>query len=334
MAQMFSILLVVLALVTGVSGCSDSSDRAPPIAAQKTSPHPAAAPAKPASKPIIVLVMKTLTNPFFIDMEKGARRAEQELGVQLRVKTAAQETSIEQQIQIVEELIEAKVNAIVIAPGDSMDLIPVLKKAQDAGIRVINIDNRLDPVYSARLGLDPIPFISVDNEQGAYKAVKVISERIAQPTQAAVIEGIRGAANAEARKQGALRAFAENPAIRVVASETANWKIDEGYQVTEKLFDTHPAIGAIFCANDMMALGALKYLEVSGKSQQVLVAGFDALEQARAAIRAGKLVASIDQQAAQQGYLGVRYAVRALAGETLPAETLIDTVLVTAETLK
>ncbi len=333
MSQMCSILLIALALAMGLSGCGDSNDRAPPMAAQKTLTPPVTAPSKPAPKPIIALVMKTLTNPFFVDMEKGARRAEQELGAQLRVKTAAQETSIEQQIQIVEELIEAKVNAIVIAPGDSLDLIPVLKKAQDAGIRVINIDNRLDPVYSARLGLGPIPFISVDNEQGAYKAVKVLSERIAQPTQAAIIEGIRGAANAEARKQGALRAFAENPAIRVVASETANWKIDEGYQVTEKLFDTHPAIGALFCANDMMALGALKYLEASGKSR-VLVAGFDALEQARAAIRAGKLVASIDQQAAQQGYLGVQYAVRALAGETLPAETLIDTALVTAETLK
>ena len=333
MSQMFSILLIALALAMGVSGCGDSSDRAPPMAAQPASTSPVATPSKPAPKPIIALVMKTLTNPFFIDMEKGARRAERELGTQLWVRTAAQETSIEQQIQIVEELIEAKVNAIVIAPGDSMDLIPVLKKAQDAGIRVINIDNRLDPVYSARLGLGPIPFISVDNEQGAYKAVKVLSERIARPTQAVIVEGIRGAANAEARKQGALRAFAENPAIRVVASETANWKIDEGYQVTEKLFDTHPAIGALFCANDMMALGALKYLEASGKSR-VLVAGFDALEQARAAIRAGKLVASIDQQAAQQGYLGVQYAVRALAGEFLPAETLIDTALVTAETLK
>ncbi|MDS4031722.1 MAG: substrate-binding domain-containing protein [Candidatus Contendobacter sp.] len=330
---MFSLLLIALALAIGVGGCGDSSDRAPSMAAQKTSASSVTAPSKPASKPIIALVMKTLTNPFFIDMEKGARRAERELGVQLQVKTAAQETSIEQQVQIVEELIEATVSAIVIAPGDSMDLIPVLKKAQDAGIRIINIDNRLDPVYSARLGLGPIPFISVDNEQGAYKAVKVISERIDRPTQAVIIEGIRGAANAEARKQGALRAFAENPAIRVVASETANWKIDEGYQVVEKLFNAHPDISALFCANDMMALGALKYLEVSGKSQ-VLVAGFDALEQAKAAIRDGKLVVSIDQQAAQQGYLGVQYAVRALTGETLPAETLIDTALVTAETLK
>ena len=333
MGQMFSILLIALVLVMGVGGCGDSNDRAPSMAAQKTSTSPVAVPSKPASKPIIALVMKTLTNPFFIDMEKGARRAERELGVQLQVKTAAQETSIKQQIQIVEELIEATVSAIVIAPGDSMDLIPVLKKAQDAGIRIINIDNRLDPVYSARLGLGPIPFISVDNEQGAYKAVKVISERIDRPTQAVIIEGIRGAANAEARKQGALRAFAENPAIRVVASETANWKIDEGYQVAEKLFNAHPDISALFCANDMMALGVLKYLEVSGKSQ-VLVAGFDALEQAKAAIRDGKLVVSIDQQAAQQGYLGVQYAARALTGETLPAETLIDTALVTAETLK
>jgi len=73
--------------------------------------------------------MKTLTNPFFIEMEKGARRAEQALNIELVVKTAAQETSIEQQIQIVEDLIAAKVDAIVIAPGDSELLVPVLKKA-------------------------------------------------------------------------------------------------------------------------------------------------------------------------------------------------------------
>ncbi|MCB0021873.1 MAG: substrate-binding domain-containing protein, partial [Caldilinea sp.] len=88
--------------------------------------------------------MKTLTNPFFIEMEKGARRAEQELGIELIVKTGAQETSIEQQIAIVDDFIARGVDAIVIAPGSSTELIPVLKKAQDAGIVVINIDNRLD----------------------------------------------------------------------------------------------------------------------------------------------------------------------------------------------
>ena len=80
----------------------------------------------------IGLVMKTLTNPFFVEMEKGARQAEKDFGINLVVRTGAQETSIEQQITIVRDLIKENVDAIVIAPADSSELIPVLKEAQDA----------------------------------------------------------------------------------------------------------------------------------------------------------------------------------------------------------
>lgn len=277
--------------------------------------------------------MKTLTNPFFVEMEKGARRAEAELGIRLIVKTAAQETSIEQQIGIIEDLIQTRVNAIVIAPGDSTELIPVLKKAQDAGITLINIDNRLNPQRSAQLGLVDVPFISVDNEQGAYLSAKFISDQIRTPTQAAILEGIRTAQNAVDRKQGALRAFQENPNIQVVATETANWKVDEAYEVTRQLFAAHPDIGAIFCANDMMALGALKYLK-DANQQNVLVAGFDALEEAKQAIRTQELAATIDQQAAEQGYLGVHYAAKALSGQDIPAETMINVLVVSKDTLQ
>ncbi|MEJ2746850.1 MAG: sugar ABC transporter substrate-binding protein [Anaerolineae bacterium] len=281
----------------------------------------------------IALVMKTLTNPFFVEMEKGARQAEAELGIRLIVKTAAQETSIEQQIEIVDELIREGVDAIVIAPGDSLELIPVLKKAQDAGIIVINIDNRLDPTYSQSLGLENVPYISVDNQQGAYLSAKYISDQITTPTKAVIIEGIRSAQNAEDRRIGALRAFDENPNIDLVASETANWKIDESYEVTKDLFAKEPDIKLIFCANDMMALGAIEYLQEAGKTD-VLVAAYDALDEAKEAIQAGTLTVSIDQQAAQQGYMGVQYAVRALAGESLPAETLIDVSVVDADNIK
>lgn len=117
----------------------------------------------------IALVMKTLTNPFFVEMERGARRAEKELGVPVCGKPGAQETSIDQQIAIVEESDKAEgVIAIVIAPASSIDLIPVLKKAQDAGISLINIDNRLDRDVAKKVGLLDIPFIGVDNEKGAY----------------------------------------------------------------------------------------------------------------------------------------------------------------------
>jgi ribose transport system substrate-binding protein len=322
--------LGVLAL--GLAACSDSGKPtvqgvAAPSKNADASPPPAATVRK------VALVMKTLTNPFFVEMERGARRAEKELGLELLVKTASQETSIEQQIQIVEELIRTKVDAIVIAPGDSQRLVPVLKAAQDAGISIINIDNRLDPEAMKKHGLHSVPFVSVDNEKAAYASARFIAQQVSKPTQAAILEGIRSADNARQRKEGAERAFKENPRIRIVATETANWKIDEAYAVARKLFEAHPDITLMFCANDMMALGVLKYLKESGR-QGVKVAAYDALEEARAAVKAGTLAATVDQQAAEQGYQGILLAHRALKGEPLPEVMLIDTRLVTAEAVK
>jgi ribose transport system substrate-binding protein len=284
------------------------------------------------ARPRIALVMKTLTNPFFVEMERGARQAEQELDIVLTVKTGAKETSIEQQIAIVKQLIRDQVDAIVIAPASSTDLVPVLVEAQAVGIPIVNIDNRLDQELSAKLGLVNVPFISVDNEQGAYLSAQVLSARIDSPTQMAILEGIRSADNAQERKAGALRAFAENDLIQLVASETANWKIDEAYEVISNLYSQHPEIKAIFCANDMMALGVLKYLEDTRRTD-VLVVAYDALDEANAAVAEGRLLATVDQQAALQGYKGVLTALRMIHGETIPSEELVDVRLVTAETL-
>ncbi len=278
----------------------------------------------------VALVMKTLTNPFFVEMEKGARQAEKEFGFKLLVKTGAQETSVEQQISIIKSLIQDKVDAIVIAPADSRQLIPVLKEASDADIVIVNIDNRLDPEVLKELGLINTPFISVNNEQGAYLSAKYISDQITEKTEVVVLEGIRSSQNAQDRKNGALRAFAENSNIEVVAQETANWQIDEAHQVITDIYKQHPDIGAIFCANDMMAFGVLQYLKEAGK-EDVLVAAYDALDDAKKAIKEGTLQSTIDQQAALQGYTGVQVAMEMLDGKTFLAETLVDVKLITKE---
>ncbi|SDG67989.1 sugar ABC transporter substrate-binding protein [Desulfosporosinus hippei] len=282
--------------------------------------------------PDIALVMKTLTNPFFIEMEKGARLAQNELGVNLIVKTGAKETSIEQQIGIVEELINSKVDAIVIAPGSSTDLIPVLQKAQKADIAIVNIDNRLDPNFLRKMNLTDIPFISVNNEDGAYKSAKYIADQINKPTKVAILEGIRGADNSEQRKKGALKAFSENPNIQIVAMESANWKIDEAFFITSSIFAKYPDLGGIFCANDMMALGAIQYLDKSNRSN-VLVSGFDDLREAEKAISKGSMQVTINQQADIQGYRGVHYAYEMINGKKQPLETFIDVKLVTRSTI-
>jgi ribose transport system substrate-binding protein len=322
MNSMRFVSLLVIGL--GLAGCGQSSG--PSVTTQTQAPVVAPL---PVVKKEIGLVMKTLTNPFFVEMEKGARRAEKDLGITLKVKTAAQETSIEQQIQLVEDLITDKVAAIVIAPGDSQRLVPSLKKAADAGIKIVNIDNRLDPNTLTQAGMGTVPFISVDNEAGAYKAGKFLTEGVKTTTEAGILEGIRSADNARQRAEGARRALQENKLIKIVASETANWKIDEAYEVTKAMFTQHPNITLLFASNDMMAIGAIKYLQDSGKTR-VKVVGYDALTEALTEIKSGRLAATIDQQAAEQGYQGIALANRLAQGSTVPAVTLIDTKLITA----
>lgn len=318
-------LLSVFALILCLGACGQSNG--PSVTSTDA---PAAVEKPPIAKKEIGLVMKTLTNPFFVEMEKGARRAEKDLGLTLKVRTAAQETSIEQQIQLVEDLIVAKVDAIVIAPGDSQRVVPALKKAIDAGIHIVNIDNMLDPKAVQQAGLRPIPFVSVDNEAGAYKAGKYLAKDVTETTDAAVLEGIRSADNAQQRTRGALRALAENKSIHVVATETANWKIDEAYAATKMIFAKHPNVKLMFAANDVMAIGAIKFLQESGH-KNVKVVGYDALSEALAEIKGGHMLATIDQQAAEQGYQGVALALRLIQGSKVPNITLIDTKLITAD---
>lgn len=315
----FLIILILLLSALAACGSDDDDDNGKPDATEAP------------DRVQIALVMKTIANPFFVEMERGAREAERDFDIELIVRTAAQETSIEQQIGIVEDLIEEAVDAIVIAPGDSQALVPVLARAQAAGIVIVNIDNQLDPVVSENQGLTDVPFISVDNEEGGYLSATYIADQTDGPAQAIILEGIVTAQNAIDRRDGAIRAFGEHANIEIVAQQTANWKIDEGYTVTQALFEQFPDTTLIFAANDMMALGAIQYLRENDRDD-VMVAGYDALEEAMPAIDDGLLDVTIDQQAARQGYLGVEYAVQLLNGEAVPAITLVPVMVVTAET--
>lgn len=325
MSHAIKIITGVCFCIALLAGCDSSSTST--AKTMQTEPQPII-----EEQASVALVMKTLANPIFVAMERGARRAEQEFNIDLVVKTAAQETSIQHQIAIVESLIQDAVDAIVIAPGDSVELIPVLKRAQDAGIKVINIDNRLDPDFAAKHNLTSVPFISVDNETSAYLSAKYIADQIKEPTKAVLMEGIRGAINAKNRKAGAMRAFSENSNITLVASKTANWKIDESMQLMQAWLVQYPDLGLVFAANDMMALGVINALHEANR-EDVLVASFDALDQAIAAVGAGMLQVTVDQLPEEQGYQGVVYALKSLRGEPLPEITLVDAKLITKATI-
>jgi len=95
--------------------------------------------------PRIALVLKTANNPFFIDMQKGAEEAAKKLGVNLIVQAAEREVDVEKQMQIIENLIQARVAALCITPSGSREVVPAIDKANRAGIPVVIVDTRVDP---------------------------------------------------------------------------------------------------------------------------------------------------------------------------------------------
>jgi ribose transport system substrate-binding protein len=328
----FTLLLLLILTSHGLTACATSEHPDLNIPTpQPTTTSNATATSPPSYK--IALVTKTRTNPFFMQLEQGAQAAAQENNIALNIYMAGEETAISQQINDVQSIIQrGDIDALVIAPSDSIELIPILKKAQDAGILVVVVDNWLDPHVMQIHGLSNVPHITVDNEQGAYLAARHVAQQVQNPTQAIILEGVTVAQNAQARRTGAQHALEENPYISIVGTASGNWKLEEAYDLTQNFFQLYPEIGLIVAGNDMMALGAIKYLQETGR-QGVLVSGFDGIELARTALAEGTLHATVDQQPYEQGYLGVKTAYQLLSGGQvgvdLPLTQLVAVRLVT-----
>lgn len=275
----------------------------------------------------IALVMKTLTNPLFIAMEKGSREAAKDLGVKLIVKTGSQEAVITQQIGIIRKLIDDKVDAIVIAPASSVELVPIIAEAQQAGIVIVNIDNQLDKATSETYKLHNVPFISVNNEEAAYLSTKTISKDVIKKSKAVILEGSVADQIGTDRKNGAIRAFNENPNIEIIAKESANWNMNEAYNLFGTMWEKYKDVDLVFSANDMMALGVIQFLQENNIST-VKIASFDNIIEVKPFLQSGVLSVTIDQQGAVQGYKGIETAYRLLKKEPIESTT-VDVIVVT-----
>src|SRR5579863_215020 len=152
---------------------------------------PFSAVAQTPKKPKVALVMKSLANEFFLTMENGAKDYQKHNASQFDLITNGikNETDTAAQIQIVEQMIVSKVDAIVLAPADSKALVPVVKKAVDAGIIVVNIDNQLDPGVLQDKGIN-VPFVGPDNRKGAQKVGDYLAKKLKAGDEVGIIEGV------------------------------------------------------------------------------------------------------------------------------------------------
>jgi ribose transport system substrate-binding protein len=281
----------------------------------------------------VALVVKTLNNPFFIDMERGAREVADSLGLALVVQAPEREIDPERQMQIIENLIQRRVDVLAIVPNGSREIVPVIVKANEAGIPVVVVDTRVDSAALASAGGRIASFIGSDNVDGGRLAGRHLAERLGGTGPIAVIEGIPGHETGDSRLAGFREGIAAYPGIEVVASQTANWERDQAFNVAQNILQAHPEVRGIFAANDIMALGAVEAVSAAGRTAEILVVGFDAQDDAVTAMRAGRMAASIAQHPRDMGRRAMLTAWRILHGEPVDPEQPVPIQLVTADSL-
>jgi ribose transport system substrate-binding protein len=285
-------------------------------------------------KPTVALVLKTLNHPFFVDMRRGAQEAADRLGVNLQVQAAEREIDVEKQMQIVENLIQTGIQALAITPSGSREIVSALVKARDAKVPIIVVDTRLDTKAAADAGVRAETFVGSDNYEGGKLAGEYLVKATGGTARVGILEGIPGHETGDSRLRGFRDAVKGAHGITIVASQPANWERDQGFNVFQNMLQAHPEIDAVFACSDLMALGALEAIAAAGKTGRIRVIGFDALEDAKKAIAAGAMEASVAQFPSEMGRAAIESAVQVIHGEKIPDEIKVRLELVTKDNVK
>jgi len=282
-------------------------------------------------KPKVGLVMKSLANQFFQQMDDGAKAfaAENEDLFEFQTVGMKDERDFAAQVEAVENYITQGFDVIVIAPADSKAMVEPIKKALDAGIKVINIDVALDPGAMADAGID-LAFFGPDNRLGAKMAGDALAASLGEGANVVILEGNPEADNGNQRRMGFEDAVAEG-GLNLLDSRTANWETEQANQLMTTFLTQYPDIQGVMAANDSMALGVVAALDAEGKTGEIEVVGFDNIPAVRPLIADGTMLATIEQFGSEMAVFGIEMGLRELAGEEFCGWQLTPIELITAE---
>ena len=283
----------------------------------------ASAPALAQEEPTLGLSVSTLNNPFFVTLVEGATIAANQGGAELLVLDAQDNPATE--AANLEDLIAQGVDAILINPTDADAVVPSVLAANDAGIPVFTVDR------SSAAG-EVVAHVASDNVAGGRLAAEFLCDQLGGTGEVVELEGIAGTSAARDRGAG-FNAYLEEecPGVEVVARQPANFNRAEGLTVFENILTSTGPVDGVFAHNDEMILGAIEATRAASDASvdDIVFVGFDAVDDARAAVAEGSLAATVAQQPALIGALGVEAALAYLEGNSVRESVPVDLQLVT-----
>lgn len=267
----------------------------------------------------IAVFTKNLTNPYFQAVRVGTETAAKSLGIKVIQYVPTKPDSIPEQLSQVEDVIVKKPNAIVFIPVDSKALVPAVEKINAAGIPVTNITDR-------SAGGKFVAFVGADDYSIGLATARTLLKAIGGKGNVIILEGVKGSLTNTDRVRGFNDALKENPNVKLLAAQPANYQRLNALQVMENLMQSFPSIDGVLAANDPMAVGAIEALEAANR--KAMVTGINGSREAVALIKSDKLLASGDFNGFIQGCIGTQIAVRNLRKQPTPKEVMLKPIVI------
>lgn len=282
------------------------------------------------------VILKTLSNPFWVEMKAGIEKEAEAQGVSVDIFASPSEGDYQAQLQLFEDLINKDYKGIAFAPLSPANLVMPAAKAYRKGIFLVNLDEKIDIQNLQKAKGNVEVFITTDNVAVGGKAAQFIVDKLgAEGGEVAIIEGKAGNASGEARRRGATEVFEKNSTVKLVASQPADWDRIKALDVATNILSRNPNIKAFYAANDTMAMGAAQAVINANKQGSVIVVGTDGVPEARKMVSEGKLTATVAQDPAKIGSIGLKRLVetqksgKQIQVEQEPKFETVDSILIT-----
>jgi ribose transport system substrate-binding protein len=281
--------------------------------------------AEPAggARPVIGATLLTGTHAFYKDLEAGLRDTAAARGFDLVVVTCEMDPA--RQASQIEDFVARRVRALIVAPCDSSAVVPALAGPERAGIPIFTVDIA---AHGGRI----VSHVASDNLQGGRLAAETLARLMDGRGKVLVIDHPT-VASVQHRTQGFEEVLRKYPGMTIVGRPSADGQRARATQIMEDMLQSHRDLRGVFGINDDSALGASNVIEAAGRTD-IVVVGFDATDEAKAAIRrGGPLKADIAQHPREIGEKAMDIVIRHLAGEAVPPVVAVDVGVVDAKTL-
>ena len=295
-----TLVVISLCLMIIFAGCGRQESARPGTATQKVT---------------VGVSLLTRTHPFYQDLEAGMRQAATAAGFELLV--TAGEFDVARQKDQIQDFIVRKVNAIVVCPCDSKSIGTSIRAANDAGIPVFTAD-----IACLAEGVKVVSHVASDNVAGGRLAAQALAKAIGGSGKVAIIDHPEVESVIQ-RVAGFEEEIANYKNIQVVAKLSGHGVKDQAFRTTEDIIQTHPDLTGIFGINDDSALGALAAVEKAGKIGRIKIVGFDAVPEAREAIKAGKIDSDVIQRPLEIGQMTIKAIQTYMSGGQVAPTILI-----------